>query len=1228
MDKFLRPDKFAADPNEAGAAKQWLHWKRTFDSFLAELGRGSQNASVTAADKLNLLINYVAPSVYEFIAESSSYEAAISILSSVYIKPRNEIFARHVLASRRQSPGESLNQYLQALKLLAKDCDFKAVTAEEYRDDYIRDAFINGLTSAQIRQRLLESKTLDLQTAYEKAHTLEMAQQHSESFNHLSPAVNAAVPSGCDLQGAASEAKPAGSEAPLLAAASAHQGGAKCFFCGFSRHPRYKCPAKDALCGNCGKKGHYAKVCRSPTKSTSTSAAMPMLATISAASPSCLEKAVCPIKINGIRAKALIDTGSSESFVSLALVQEHKWPLQSTECNREVTMAATSLTSKVLGICKAHIELSDEEVYDDVTLSAMRDLCCDIILGQNFLKQHSVVEIPFGGQLPPLTICGLTGAAVPPPSLFANLTEDCKPVAVRSRRHSQADQKFISSEVSRLLKEGVIEPSNSPWRAQVLVTANENHKKRMVIDYSQTINRYTQLDAYPLPRIEEMVGQVAQYKFFSTLDLRSAYHQVSIKEEDKPYTAFEADSKLYQFKRIPFGITNGVASFQRIMDDLVEKEGLQDTFVYIDNVTVCGHTQEQHDENLKRFMDVVDKYNLTLNNDKSVLSARSVNLLGYLIENGSLKPDPARLRPFLELPEPRDTPSLKRVIGMFAHYSRWISGFSEKIHPLVQTTSFPLQPQARSAFEGLKNDIAQTAVRAIDPLEPFVVETDASDHAIAATLCQAGRPVAFFSRTLSPCEQRHSAVEKEAYAIVESLRHWRHYLIGRQFQLVTDQKSVAFMFDSTHANKIKNEKISRWRLELSCFRYDIIYRPGAENAAADALSRVCSSMHEGEGLRKLHDDLCHPGITRMLHFVRSRNLPYSVEDVRKMTNLCSVCAELKPRFLKSSSHLIKATQPFERLSLDFKGPLPSTTRNTYLLTIVDEFSRFPFAFPCPDMSATTIIKCLCQVFAIFGMPSFIHSDRGSAFMSEELKQFLQKRGIATSRTTPYNPQGNGQVERYNGIIWRTISLALKTRDLKPADWESVLPDALHSVRSLLSTATNCTPHERLFSYQRKSTYGRAIPTWLACQGKALHRRQVRLSKYDPLVDEVDVLDVNPNYAHVRFQDGRESTVSLRHLAPTPSGDDTGRATEDQDSSAPSTRDPLRQPVPEDQLEPEDSPAVSQGHPASPQGSEESTSGPSPQTMPSSAPCPQTKQSARQSGRSTRVPGYLKDYVRY
>ena len=179
-----------------------------------------------------------------------------------------------------------------------------------------------------------------------------------------------------------------------------------------------------------------------------------------------------------------------------------------------------------------------------------------------------------------------------------------------------------------MLAERITGTSESPWRAQVVVTSSENLKNRLAIDYSQTINRFTNLDAYPLPRIDETISEIAKYKVYSTLDLRSAYHQVAIKPVDRPYTAFEANGRLYQFKRIPFGVTNGVASFQRIMDKIITDEKLEGTFAYIDNVTVCGNDYTDHDRNLKKFMAAVEKYNLTLNKDKCFFGVDTINLLG------------------------------------------------------------------------------------------------------------------------------------------------------------------------------------------------------------------------------------------------------------------------------------------------------------------------------------------------------------------------------------------------------------------------------------------------------------------------------------------------------------------------------------------------------------------------------------------------------------------------
>ena len=245
----------------------------------------------------------------------------------------------------------------------------------------------------------------------------------------------------------------------------------------------------------------------------------------------------------------------------------------------------------------------------------------------------------------------------------------------------------------------------------------------------------------------------------------------------------------------------------------------------------------------------------------------------------------------------------------------------------------------------------------------------------------------------------------------------------------------------------------------------------------------------------------------MMAFVRSRNLPFFVEDICNMIKQCTVCQQCKSAFYKHiDTHLVKATKPFEGLNIDFKGPLPSATKNIYMFTIIDEYSRFLFVFPCQTIDTITVTTCLSQLFSIFGMLSYVHSDRRPSFMSTELKQWLWEKGIATSRTTLYNPQGNGQTERYNSIIYKTVELALKSKGLPIKHWELVLPDVFHSIRSLINIVTNETPHERLFNYQRKSATGYSVPTWLSEPGKVLLKRFVKNSKYDS--DVIELLEAN------------------------------------------------------------------------------------------------------------------------
>ena len=863
--------------------------------------------------------------------------------------------------------------------------------------------------------------------------------------------------------------------------------------------------------------------------------------------PNALSDAVINVKVNGVTTRALIDSGSSDSFINYCTVR--KLGIKITQHDKQsICMAAKTCVSETVGSVYVDLEVVGHK-HNGIRLQVLDNLCCDIIVGHDILNKHDKLVINFGGQNSSFVVdnishsgfaCALTPVIFNPPPLFEHLARDVHPIACKSRRFSPDDQQFIDNEVGHLLSEGIIEASTSPWRAQVLVTSNERHKRRMVIDYSRTINRYTTLDAYPLPNMDVLANKVAQYSIFSTFDLKSAYHQVPICDSDKPYTAFEASGRLYQFTRIPFGVTNGGAAFQRIMDSIIDQKGLHGIFAYLDNITVCGVDQDDHDNNVRKFMEAVQSYNLTLNHDKSIISVREINLLGFLISKGEIKPDPDRMQPLNDLPVPHDRPSLKRALGLFSYYSQWVPKYSDKIQPLTGDPVFPLSQEAIKAFESVKQCIASSSVVCPNKTDPLVLESDASGYALSASLNQGGKPVAFFSRTLKPHEKHHSSVEKEACAVVEACRKWRHYLSGRRFLIVTDQEAVSYMFNtSISRGKVKNEKILRWRIELSCLDFDVKYRPGKENVTADCLTRAyCSALSHPDALKELHIGLCHPGIVRLNHYVRNNNLPYSMEDVKRVISQCTTCAELKPNFFKPQNPpLIKASRPFERISMDFKGPLPSETRNKYLLTIVDEHSRFPFAFPCSDLLATTVKRCLIELFSVFGESNYVHSDRGRQFISENLKSFLLAYGIGSSHSASYNPRGNGQCERYNGIIWKSIQLALKSKGLKQTQWESVLPEALHSIRSLLCTATNETPHDRLFGFPRRNSAGNSLPSWLLERGKVLLRRHVRKSKYDDLCDVVDLIDTNPTYARVRLDNGYEKTVSLRDLAPLPKSDE-------------------------------------------------------------------------------------------
>ena len=213
---------------------------------------------------------------------------------------------------------------------------------------------------------------------------------------------------------------------------------------------------------------------------------------------------------------------------------------------------------------------------------------------------------------------------------------------------------------------------------------------------------------------------------------------------------------------------------------------------------------------------------------------------------------------------------------MFSYYARWIPNFSSEIRPLVQSdvnSSFSLSSDASRSFSTLRSDLAAACVSCIQEGVPFVLECDASESALAATLNQGGKPVAFHSRTFSKSEARYSTVEKEAAAIMDGVRKWSHFLHGKHFTLITDQRAVSFMFNPSRLGKIKNMKIQTWRAELGTCDYEIQHRPGKESYAPDALSRLSFVIGSQIELLEIHEQLGHPDISRLSHFIRTKNLP-------------------------------------------------------------------------------------------------------------------------------------------------------------------------------------------------------------------------------------------------------------------------------------------------------------------------------------------------------------------
>ncbi|KAG1929738.1 gag-pol fusion protein [Pimephales promelas] len=410
----------------------------------------------------------------------------------------------------------------------------------------------------------------------------------------------------------------------------------------------------------------------------------------------------------------------------------------------------------------------------------------------------------------------------------------------------------LKTEIETMIQLGVIEPSVSEWSSPIVIVPKKDHTLRVCIDFRK-LNSQSKFDAYPMPRVDELLERIGRAQFITTLDLCKGYWQVPLDPASRPYTAFKTPLGLFHFTVLPFGLHGAPATFQRMMDRVLQG-GEECSAAYLDDVVIFSNTWTDHIRHLKQTLERIQSAGLTLNVGKCRWAQREACYLGYLLGNGQLKPQVSKVEAIHRSPPPRTKKEVRSFLGLVGWYRRFIPEFASVATPLTNLLAkavrnpLPWTEDCELAFRSLKERICSSSVLQIpDFSQRFVVQVDASATGLGAVLAQGivgeEKPVVFLSRKLLSRESRYSTIEKECLAIKWALDSLRYYLLGREFDLETDHRALSWI----NAMKDNNARITRWYLALQPFRYNVRHIPGRKNVIADYLSRYPSSTQLGEG---------------------------------------------------------------------------------------------------------------------------------------------------------------------------------------------------------------------------------------------------------------------------------------------------------------------------------------------------------------------------------------------
>ena len=420
------------------------------------------------------------------------------------------------------------------------------------------------------------------------------------------------------------------------------------------------------------------------------------------------------------------------------------------------------------------------------------------------------------------------------------------PIRLPPYRVPQAYRDEVKKEITEMLAEGIIEPSSSEWSFPMVLVKKKDGSLRLCVDFRR-LNQVSECDAYPMPRIDDLIDRVGKSAFISTLDLTRGYWQVPVEEGAQAKTAFTTPFGLFQFRVMPFGLQGAPATFQRLMDRVIR--GLDFAAAYLDDLIVVSKTWEEHLEHLRAVLGRLRAAGLTAKARKCEFGAAECNYLGHVVGSGLVKPQESKLFAIKAFSIPATKKEVRAFLGITGYYRRFIANYSEVAAPLTDLTkkSSPnaviWTAECDKAFRELKEKLCTMPIlRSPDFDSAFILQTDASDRGIGAVLSQRAddgeeHPVAYWSRKLLPREQRYSTIEKECLAIKLGAEAFKVYLLGRTFTIETDHRSLVWM----ERLKDTNNRLARWSLALQCFCFSVKHRAGSLNGNADALSRAATN---------------------------------------------------------------------------------------------------------------------------------------------------------------------------------------------------------------------------------------------------------------------------------------------------------------------------------------------------------------------------------------------------